>query len=105
MRRGVHLFHVDFCFAEIYRVHAAADIDTDHIGYRLVPDSHGGADGAAFPGVDIGHNADSAALSKRAIAHSLNLLDGRILDNLCITESGIYFSFDFHHCSSPVIQT
>ena len=100
--RLVHALHVDIAPAERDRVHAAADIHTDDVGDDLVPDRHGRADGAALPGVDVGHDADPAPGGDLIIAHSADLLDGLVLDDAGKADRRIHLSFDFHHGVPPL---
>lgn len=99
VRGSIHLLHVDLDLSKVYREHTAANVDADHIGDRLILDGHGRADSAALSRVDIGHNTDLTSFSKLVIAHSANLLDCLILDDLGKADRGIDFSFDFNHCS------
>ena len=57
-------------------LHAAPDVHTHQIGHNLVADGHGGADGTALAGVNVGHEPDAAARRKFLIAQLLNLCDG-----------------------------
>ena len=89
--------HIDLDPAEVNGVHSAANIHAHDIGDGLVDDRHGRADGAALSGMDIRHDADTAARREFIIAHPADLLDGFILDNPGKAESGIYLSPDLHH--------
>ena len=97
VRGGIHLLHVDLDRTQTDCVHTAPDIHAHDIGDCLVGDSHGGADRAALPGMDIRHDADSAIRCERIVAHPANLLDGLILDDFRKAEGCIHFPFDFHH--------
>ncbi len=57
-------------------LHTTANIDTHHIGDKLVLDCHGGANGGTGPGMDIRHDPDLAALGKGLVDQILDLLTG-----------------------------
>ena len=64
-------------------------ISTPTMPDDLVPDSHGGADGTALTGVDIGHDPDLAAGKLSLIANCLNLLVGGFLQLRRVTDGSI----------------
>ena len=76
-------------------LHAAADVHPHQIGHHLVGDGHGGADGAARPGVDVGHEPDTAARRKFLVAQFLNLCDGGTVHHIGEDLGLIVFSFNF----------
>ena len=99
MRGGIHLLHIHLNLSQIDRVHPAANIDAHYIGHGFVCNCHGGTDGAALPGVDIRHNADTASRRELIVAHSANLPDGLLLNDFGKAERGIHFPLDFQHNS------
>ena len=85
------------CLSKVHRVHAAADIDSDNVGYRLIRDSHCGSDRAARAGVHVRHDADAAAPCELIVAHSADLLNGLLFDHFRVADRCIHFSFNFKH--------
>ena len=71
---GVQSCKIYFLFRNADGLHAAADVHPHHTGDDFVRNGHGGADGAAHPGVDIGHDADGAVLECLLLADGANLL-------------------------------
>ena len=78
-------------------LHAAPDVHTHQIGHRPIDDGHGGADGTALAGVNVGHEPDAAARRKFLIAQLLNLCDGGAVHHIGEDLGLIVFSFDFDH--------
>ena len=93
----IQLLKVDLSLTKLYSLHAAADIDANHAGYDLVLDSHGGADGTALAGVDIGHDPNLAAGKLRPIAHRLNLATRRLLQLVGIADGGVIQTLNGNH--------
>ena len=63
-------------------LHAAADVHPHKVRHHLVGDGHGGANGAARPGVDVGHQPDAAARREFLVAQLLHLGDGRAVHHI-----------------------
>ena len=85
-------------------LHAAADVHPHQIGHHLVGDGHGGADGAALAGVDIGHQPDAAARGKFLIAQLLYLCKGGAVHHIGEDFGLVVFSSDFDHCSLRLVR-
>ena len=71
----VQLLQLQSVFPDAGRLHAASDIHPHQIWHHFIRDGHGGADGAAFPRMNIRHQPDAAACCKFLIAQFLNLCD------------------------------
>ena len=78
-------------------LHAAPNVHTHQIGYHPIGDGHRRADGAACPGVDVGHEPDTAAGREFLIAQFLNLCDGGAVHHIGENLGLVVFSFDFDH--------
>ena len=52
--------------------------------------------GAPLTGVHVGHDADLGSCGHVVIAHSSDLLDRFVLDDLRVADRSVYFSFDFY---------
>ena len=97
----VQFVKVDLPLRKLHRLHAAADIDPDHTGDDLIPDGHGGTDGAAFPRVYVGHDAYSAPGKLLLIAHRPDLLFRRLLQFGGIANGGIVQALNLNHSLFP----
>ena len=95
VRRLVNLGEVEFLLSEVYRIHAAADVDADEVRHDLVPHRHRRADRAALAPVNIGHDADLRTLGELVVAHAPNLLDGFVFNDLRIGDRRRGLSLDF----------
>ena len=80
-----------------HRLHAAADVHPHQVGHHLVADGQGGADGAAHPGVDIGHDADLAARREGLVAEGLDLAASARFQLIAEDPGGVVGSFDLDH--------
>src|SRR5690606_15534668 len=60
----VQLFEVNGLFPQLDGFHAAANVHPHQVRHHLIGDGHGGADGAADAGVNVGHDPDTAAPGK-----------------------------------------
>ena len=83
-----------------HRLHAAADVHPHQVGHHLVPNGQGGADGAAHPGVDVGHDAYLAARCEGLVAEGLNLAAGARFQLIAEDQGGVVGSFDLDHIRS-----
>ena len=71
-----------------------ADVHPHQVGHHLVADGQGGADGAAHPGVDIGHDADLAARREGLVAEGLDLAASARFQLIAEDSGGVVGSFD-----------
>ena len=95
MRRLIDLGEVEFLLSEVYRIHAAADVDADEVRHDLVRDRHRRADRAALAPVNVGHDADLRTLGELVVAHAPDLLDGFVFNDLRIGDRRRGLSLDF----------
>ena len=95
VRRLVDLGEVEFLLSEVYRIHAAADVDADEVRHDLIRHRHRRADRAALAPVNIGHDADLRTLGELVVAHAPDLLDGFVFNDLRIGDCRRRLSLDF----------
>ena len=103
MSGSIDLFKINIHLTQLNGIHAAADVDANDIRNRFIADRHCGADGAAFSGVNIGHDPYLRSCCEIMVTHSADLFDSFVLYNRCITDCSIYLSFNFNHCAAPFI--
>ena len=96
VRRLIKAREVDLSLAEIDRIHATADVDTDEVRHDLVPYRHRCADGTALTPVHIGHDADAHAFRKLIVAHPADLLDRLFLNHLRVCNRHATASVNLH---------
>ena len=94
---GVQGRQVDALFLEQDHVHAAADVHAHQVRDHILPDGHGGADGAALPRVDVRHDPDLRPGGKRLIAKRLNLPGRGGLDFIGINDCVSVKAVDIYH--------
>ena len=99
MRGLVEFLEVNVGLAEVHGVHSASYIHADDVRNGFACDGHGRADGAAFSGVHVRHDADFRAFREVVVAHSADLLDRLLLDHGRVAKRRIHFSYNFKHCS------
>ena len=78
-------------------LHAAADVHAYHVGYHLVVEGHGGADGAALARVGVGHHPDAAAGQKVLVAHRGDLCPCGLVDGVDKHLGSVVGACNFNH--------
>ena len=96
MRRLVQMFKVDLRLKQANSVHAAANVHAHNVGHGLVMNGHRRSDGTALTGMHVGHDPDLAALGEGIVAHSADLLNGSVLDDIGIGNGSCDLSLDLH---------
>ena len=96
VRRLIKLLEIDRFLADIYRVHAAADINAYDIRNDLIFDRHCCTDRAALTGVHVRHDPNLAALSHGIVAHSSDLFDGFFFHDFGVADRCIYLSYNLY---------
>ena len=96
MRRLVQMFKVDRRLKQANRVHAAANVHAHNVGHSLVMNGHRRSDGTALTGMHVGHDPDLATLGEGIVAHSADLLNGSVFDDIAIGNGSCDLSFDLH---------
>lgn len=101
---------IEFCkvnglFPKGNCVHSTTDIDTNNIGHCLVLDGHCRADSTALSGVNIWHDAHSAAFGQLVAAHATDLFSCLFINRFGIGNRSRDTSFDSlqstHHLRIP----
>ena len=91
----IQLLQLHVALPDADGLHAAADVHPHQVGHYFVGDGHGGADGAARPGVYVRHEADAAARGKLLVAKLDHLGDGCLVhyvgEDLCLIVFSGYF--------------
>ena len=93
----VQLLQFQTGFPDADGLHTASNIYAHQIGHHRVGDGHGGADGAACSGMDVGHQPNTAARCKFLVAQLLHLCNGGAVHHVGKNLSLIIFSFDLDH--------
>ena len=95
--RFIQTFEIKGLPAQVYGIHAAANIYAHHIRHHFVPDGHGSSNGAALSGMHVGHNTHTASFRQLIAAHAKDLLPRKFVHDFGIGNGCSYDSFDMFH--------